>query len=76
MTRAGPDDSPHDILRIVRFVRRRPGMAPEKGWKQARKKFELAICEHCDLDLNNHGIGFASKRVAMRDRLALQYAVQ
>ena len=75
MTRAGPDDSPHDILRIVRFVRRRPGMAPVKGWKQARKKFELAICEHYGLDLNNHGIGFASKRVAMRYRGAADHIV-
>lgn len=50
-------------------------MAPEKGWKQARKKFELAICEHCGLDINNHGIGFASKRVAARYRGAVDHIV-
>jgi hypothetical protein len=58
------------------MIRRWRGLEPKKqGWKQARKKFELAICEHCGLDLNNHGIGFPSKRAALRYRGAVDHIV-
>lgn len=61
---------------LLRLGRRWHGESPEKkDWKKARKKFELAVCEHCGQDLNNHGIGFASKRAAMRYRGAVDHIV-
>jgi hypothetical protein len=56
--------------------RKWPGKRPEKkGWKRARRVAEFAVCEHCGLNLNNHGIGFASKRAALRYRGAVDHIV-
>lgn len=64
------------VSQLLRLGRKWHGTPPEKkSWKQARKKFELAVCEHCGLDLNHHGIGFASKRAALRYRGAVDHIV-
>ena len=61
---------------LLRLGRRWPGVAPEKdGWKDASKRFRFAVCEHCGLDLNHHGIGFASKKAALRYRGAVDHIV-
>jgi hypothetical protein len=51
-------------------------MAPQKKeWKDASRKFRFAVCEHCGLQLNHHGIGFASKKAALRYRGAVDHIV-
>jgi hypothetical protein len=61
---------------VSRVSRKWRGKRPKKkGWKQARRVAEFAVCEHCGLNLNNHGIGFASKRAAMRYRGAIDHIV-
>ncbi len=60
----------------MRLPARWYGKTPKKkGWKHARLVARFAVCEHCGLELNNHGIGFAGKRAAIRYRGAVDHIV-
>ena len=61
---------------VLRLGRKWPGKPPEKkDWKHARRVARFAVCEHCGLDLSTHGVGFASKREALRFRGAVDHIV-
>ena len=56
--------------------RRWPDKRPQnEDGKRARRAARFAVCVHCGLDLNNHGIGFASMRAALRYHGAVDRAV-
>lgn len=56
--------------------KRWPGKPPQKkDWKRASRGVRFAVCEHCGLQLNNHGIGFAGKAAALRYRGVVDHIV-